>query len=44
MKKTHAYIKPNELREYLKNLEGYDGALQTKLALTFLLLTFVSHE
>ena len=41
VKKTHAYIKPNELREYLENLEGYEGALQTKLALKFLLLTFV---
>ena len=41
VKKTHAYIKPNELREYLANLEGYEGALQTKLALKFLLLTFV---
>ena len=41
VKKTHAYIKPNELREYLENLEGYEGALQTKLAMKFLLLTFV---
>lgn len=41
VKKTHAYIKPNELPEYLKKLEAYDGALQTKLAMKFLLLTFV---
>jgi len=41
VKKTHAYIKPNELGEYLRNLEAYDGALQTKLAMRFLLFTFV---
>lgn len=41
VKNNHAYIKPNELAEYLKNLEAYDGALQTKLAMRFLLLTFV---
>lgn len=40
-KKNHAYIKPNELKEYLGKLAAYDGALQTKLALKFLLLTFV---
>lgn len=41
IKNNHAYIKPNELPEYLKSLEAYDGAPQTKLALKFLLLTFV---
>jgi len=41
VKKNHAYIKPNELPEYLQKLEAYDGAHQTKLALKFLLLTFV---
>jgi integrase len=41
VKNNHAYIKPNELSEYLKKLEAYDGALQTKLAMKFLLLTFV---
>ena len=41
VKNNHAYLKPNELPEYLKRLETYDGALQTKLALKFLLLTFV---
>jgi len=41
VKGNHAYIKPNELPEYLKKLEAYDGALQTKLAMKFLLLTFV---
>ena len=41
VQESHAYIKPNELGEYLKNLEAYDGTLQTKLAMKFLLLTFV---
>jgi len=41
VKNNHAFIKPNELPEYLGNLSAYDGALQTKLALRFLLLTFV---
>jgi integrase len=41
VKSNHAYIKPNELPEYLKDLDAYDGALQTKFALRFLLLTFV---
>jgi integrase len=41
VKTNHAYIKPNELKEYLTNLEAYEGALQTKLAMKFLLLTFV---
>ena len=37
----HAFLKESELPLYLKNLEAYDGNLQTKLALRFLLLTFV---
>jgi len=41
VKKNHAYVKPDELAEYLQRLNAYDGSLQTKLALTFLLLTFV---
>jgi integrase len=41
VKNNHAYIKPNELSEYLKNLKAYAGSPQTKLALKFLLLTFV---
>ena len=41
VKNNHAFVKPNELPEYLKKLDAYDGALQTKLALKFLLLTFV---
>jgi integrase len=41
VKQNHAYIKPNELPEYLQKLEAYDGAQQTKLAMKFLLLTFV---
>ena len=36
-----AYLKENELPEYLGKLNSYDGNLQTKLALKFLLLTFV---
>lgn len=41
VKSNHAFIKPQELQEYLRKLDNYDGALQTKLALRFLLLTFV---
>ncbi len=37
----HAYLKAADLPEFLKKLEAYDGALQTKLALRFLLLTYV---
>lgn len=39
--KHHAYLKAADLPEFLQKLEAYDGALQTKLALRFLLLTFV---
>ncbi len=39
--KHRCYLKEHELPEYLRKLETYDGALQTKLALRFLLLTFV---
>ncbi len=39
--KSYAYIKPNELGQYLAKLEAYDGAVQTKLAMKLLLLTFV---
>ena len=37
----HAYLKAADLPEFLQRLEAYDGALQTKLALRFLLLTYV---
>lgn len=37
----HAYLKATDLPEYLAKLGSYDGALQTKLALRLLLLTFV---
>jgi len=37
----HAFLKASELPLYLKKLESYDGDPQTKLALRFLLLTFV---
>jgi integrase len=39
--KNHAYLKAADLPEYLQKLENYDGGLQTRLALKFLLLTFV---
>jgi integrase len=39
--KHQAHLKEDELPEYLQKLEAYDGSLQTKLALKFLLLTFV---
>jgi integrase len=41
VRKHMAYIKANELPEYLEKLEAYDGNPQTKLGLKFLLLTFV---
>jgi integrase len=37
----HAYLKAAELPEFLIRLDVYDGAIQTKLALRLLLLTFV---
>jgi integrase len=39
--KHHSYLKASDLPQYLEKLEGYEGSLQTKLALRFLLLTFV---
>lgn len=41
VRKHHAHIGANELPEYLEKLEAYDGSPITKLALKFLLLTFV---
>lgn len=41
VKRNHAFFKPNELPEYLRKLKSYEGSLQTKLAMMFLLLTFV---
>ncbi len=41
VRKHQAYLKADELPEYLQKLEAYDGSLQTKLALKLLLLTFV---
>jgi integrase len=41
VQKNRAYLKANELPEYLKKLEAFDGEQQTKLALKLLLLTFV---
>lgn len=37
----HAYLKANELPDYLEKLEAYDGSPLIKLALKLLLLTFV---
>ena len=37
----YSFLKACDLPLYLKNLEAYDGSLQTKLALRLLLLTFV---
>lgn len=37
----HAYLKAADLPEFFSKLEVYDGAPQTKLALRFLLLTYV---
>lgn len=39
--KHHSYLNATDLPEYLRQLDVYDGSLQTKLALRFLLLTFV---
>lgn len=41
VRQHHAHLKANELPEFLEKLEAYDGEPQTKLALKFLLLTFV---
>ncbi len=37
----HAKIEEDELPEFLKKLENYDGEYQTKMAFKFLILTFV---
>jgi integrase len=39
--KHRSYLKESELPAYLEKLEAYNGEPQTKLALRFLLLTFV---
>jgi integrase len=43
VKKTthHAKLEEDQLPEFLKRLENYDGESQTKLAFKFLILTFV---
>jgi integrase len=41
VRKNRSYLKADELPEYLKKLEVYDGKIQTRLALKLLLLTFV---
>ncbi len=40
-KENYARLDANELAEFMQKLEGYDGEEQTKLALKFLILTFV---
>jgi integrase len=40
-KTNYSRLEENELPEFLAKLEKYDGELQTKLALKFLILTFV---
>ena len=39
--KHHSYLKAHELPVFLRKLKAYEGAVLTKLALRFLLLTFV---
>ncbi|HEV3437852.1 MAG TPA: integrase arm-type DNA-binding domain-containing protein [Gemmata sp.] len=39
--KHYSFLKAADLPPFLKRLESYDGSVQTKLALRFLLLTFV---
>jgi len=39
--KHHSFLNASELPEYLQKLDAYDGHVLTKLALRFLLLTFV---
>lgn len=39
--KHHSFLKENELPDYLRKLNVYDGSVLTKLALSLLLLTFV---
>jgi len=42
--KHHSYLTESELSEFLQKLDFYDGGLRTKLALRFLLLTFVRSQ
>jgi len=39
--KHHSYLRAADLPDFLRRLDAYDGSIQTKLALRFLLLTFV---
>ena len=41
VRKHMAHFTASELPEYLKNLDAFTGRIQTKLALRFLMLTFV---
>lgn len=42
--KHHSYLTELELPDFLEKLDAYDGGLRTKLALRFLLLTFVRSQ
>jgi integrase len=39
--KHYSFLKASDLPEFLSKLDAYDGEPQTRLALRFLLLTFV---
>ncbi|RKR84212.1 integrase [Mucilaginibacter gracilis] len=41
VKKNHAYLKADELPDFITRLENYDGDAQTRLALKLILMTFV---
>lgn len=40
-KQHHAYLRHNDLPDFLQKLEMYDGSIQTQMAMKLLLLTFV---
>jgi integrase len=41
VKKHHAYLKADELHEFIRRVENYEGDTQTKLAIKLMLITFV---
>jgi integrase len=41
VRNNYTYLKAEDLPEYLRKLESFDGTVQTKMALKLLLLTFV---
>ena len=42
--KHNPYLEAHELPKYLKAVEGYEGELQTKLALKLMMLVFIRHK